>query len=145
VIVGGYAGVIALLVGEQEAGGLRIHPVLIQPTSEGLTMGAYARIAQAFHAEVRANYVTTECLFIAYGCAHGWLHVNSDWFVLEPVDAENRPVPPGEQSSTVLLSNLANRVQPILRYDLGDSIVVRPDRCPCGDPTPRDPRRGPRH
>lgn len=34
------------------------------------------------------------------------------------------------------MSNLANRVQPILRYDLGDSVLLRPDPCPCGSPLP---------
>lgn len=52
------------------------------------------------------------------------------------MDADHRPVPPGHQSHTVLLSNLANRVQPILRYDLGDSILQRPDPFPCGNPLP---------
>lgn len=56
--------------------------------------------------------------------------------VLEPVDADHRPVPPGELSHTVLISNLANRAQPILRYDLGDSVLQRPDPCSCGDPLP---------
>ncbi|PRY02450.1 hypothetical protein [Allonocardiopsis opalescens] len=56
--------------------------------------------------------------------------------MVEPVDAGHRPVPPGERSHTVLISNLANRVQPILRYDLGDSVVLRPDPCPCGSPLP---------
>jgi phenylacetate-coenzyme A ligase PaaK-like adenylate-forming protein len=40
------------------------------------------------------------------------------------------------------LSNLANRVQPILRYDLGDSILLRPDPCPCGNPLPAIRVRG---
>lgn len=69
-------------------------------------------------------------------CDHGWMHVNADWVVLEPVDADYRRVRPGEQSHTLLLTNLANCVQPILRYDLGDTIVVRPERCPCGNPLP---------
>jgi phenylacetate-coenzyme A ligase PaaK-like adenylate-forming protein len=56
--------------------------------------------------------------------------------VIEPVDARYQPVPPGTQSHTVLLTNLANRVQPILRYDLGDSVLQRPDPCPCGNPLP---------
>ncbi|MFB4294889.1 hypothetical protein ACBI99_45185 [Nonomuraea sp. ATR24] len=73
---------------------------------------------------------------LAYGCAHNWLHVNADWVVLEPVDADHRPVPPGRPSHTVLLSNLANRVQPLLRYDLGDNVLVRPDACPCGSALP---------
>ena len=36
----------------------------------------------------------------------------------------------------MLLTNLANRVQPIIRYDLGDSVVQRPDACPCGNLLP---------
>jgi phenylacetate-CoA ligase len=39
-------------------------------------------------------------------------------------------------SSSVLLTNLINRVQPILRYNLGDRVTFRPDACPCGSPFP---------
>ena len=46
------------------------------------------------------------------------------------------PIPAGYASHTVLLTNLANRVQPIIRYDLGDSVLVSPDPCPCGSPFP---------
>jgi phenylacetate-coenzyme A ligase PaaK-like adenylate-forming protein len=63
------------------------------------------------------------------------LHVNADWVVLEPVDRNYRPTPPGEPSYTVLLTNLANRVQPLIRYDLGDSVTLLPP-CPCGSPLP---------
>ena len=56
--------------------------------------------------------------------------------IVEPVDADHRPVPPGTVSRTVLITNLANRVQLIIRYDVGDRILVRPDPCPCGDPAP---------
>jgi phenylacetate-coenzyme A ligase PaaK-like adenylate-forming protein len=45
-------------------------------------------------------------------------------------------MPPGEASATVLLTNLANRVQPVIRYDLGDSVIAKPDRCSCGSPLP---------
>ncbi|HKD68278.1 MAG TPA: hypothetical protein VKB84_15640, partial [Candidatus Binataceae bacterium] len=136
VIVGGSANVMTMLAGEREAGRLHIKPVLVCPSFEGLTEGGYERIAVAFQAKVRTSYAATECLPLAYGCEHQWLHINSDWFVVEPVDASHRPVVPGEQSHTVLVSNLANRVQPILRYDLGDRIVQRPDLCPCGDWAP---------
>src|SRR5690606_28956819 len=73
---------------------------------------------------------------LSYDCDNGWHHLHADWFAFEPVDAEFRPVAPGEPSHTVLLTNLINRTQPILRYDLGDSIVMRPDPCPCGNPLP---------
>lgn len=132
--VTGYGSVISLLAGEQTAGRLRIEPVLVQPEGETLTAADYDRIATVFNAKVRDAYGATECPFLSYGCEYGWYHVNSDWVVVEPVDANYQPVPPGEQSHTVLLSNLANRVQPILRYDLGDGILERPDPCPCGNP-----------
>ncbi|MGI5488861.1 phenylacetate--CoA ligase family protein [Microtetraspora malaysiensis] len=132
----GFSGMLGLLAGEQEAGRLHIHPGMVIAGGEALTAENRARIAAAFHAQVRSAYAATECGFLAYGCAHNWLHVNTDWAVLEPVDADHRPVPPGRPSHTVLLSNLANRVQPILRYDLGDNVLVRPDACPCGSPLP---------
>ena len=131
-----YASVGALLASEQESRRLRIYPVLVILSAEGLPPGEFDRISRAFAAKVRDSYAATECPFLSYRCEHGWLHVNSDWAVLEPVDADYRPVPPGEQSHTVLVSNLANRVQPILRYDLGDSVLGRPDACPCGNPLP---------
>lgn len=131
-----YATTGMLLAGEQEAGRLNIDPVLIVLAAEGLSTDGYGRIARAFGAKVRQSYAATECPFLSFSCEHEWLHVNSDWAILEPVDADHRPVPAGEQSHTALLSNLANRVQPVLRYDLGDSILVRPDPCPCGDPLP---------
>lgn len=131
-----YASITKLLAAEQEAGRLAINPVLVVPAAEGLPVSAYDRISRTFRAKVRHSYAATECTFVSYSCDHGWLHVNSDWVVLEPVDADYRPSPPGEQSHTVLISNLANRVQPILRYDLGDRVLQRPSPCPCGNPLP---------
>lgn len=132
----GYTSVISLLASEQEAGRLRIEPVLVVPEAERLSHDEFIRIAKAFRCKVRSQYGSTEAGTVAYGCAEGWLHVNTDWTVLEPVDADYQLVSPGVQSHTVLISNLANRVQPILRYDLGDSILQRTDPCPCGDPLP---------
>ncbi|MEU6711444.1 hypothetical protein ABZ897_08160 [Nonomuraea sp. NPDC046802] len=132
-----YASVGALLAGAAEAGRLRIDPALVILTAEGLPLPEHARISRALGgAKVRTSYAANECPFLSYGCAAGWLHVNADWAIVEPVDEQYRPVPPGEPSHTVLLTNLANHVQPILRYDLGDAVVMRPDPCPCGSPGP---------
>ena len=69
-------------------------------------------------------------------CVLGRFHVNADWMILEPVDADRRPVPAGTPSATTLITNLANHVQPIIRYELGDSVTFSADRCPCGSPLP---------
>lgn len=131
-----YASMGALLATEQQAGLLHIDPALVVLSAEGLPAGEYPRITAAFGAKVRQSYAANECPFLSQSCQHGWLHVNSDWAVLEPVDADHQPVPPGQRSHTVLLTNLANRTQPVLRYDLGDAVLLRPDPCPCGDPLP---------
>jgi len=135
-MLNGYATAIALLAREQEAGRLNIHPVLTMTSSESLSMEERQRIARVFGGLVRDNYGCSEFVATAYGCSEGWLHVHADWVILEPVDENFQPVRPGETSSSVLLSNLSNRVQPILRYNLGDRITVRPDVCPCGSPFP---------
>jgi phenylacetate-coenzyme A ligase PaaK-like adenylate-forming protein len=62
----------------------------------------------------------------------GKLHLNSDWAILESVDARYRPVPAGQAGATTLLTNLANHVQPIVRYELGDRVTLHPGRCACG-------------
>ena len=144
-LIMGYATTLALLAAEQEAGRLRLRPLLVIATAEGLPDDEYGRIARAFGAPVRNLYGCSEFAYPTVGCTHGWLHVNCDWVVLEPVDADHRPTPAGELSHTVLLTNLANRVQPILRYDLGDRAVVRPDPCSCGDPLPAIRVRGRSH
>ena len=41
-------------------------------------------------------------------------------------------MPAGQASYSTLLTNLANHVQPLIRYDLGDQITVHPERCECG-------------
>jgi len=56
--------------------------------------------------------------------------------ILEAVDREGHPVPDGTPSDTVLLTNLANYVQPIIRYDLGDSVTYLTEPCPCGNALP---------
>jgi len=133
-LVAPYGSMAKLLASEQESGRLHIQPVAVVVSAEGLAIGEYDRISKAFQCKVGNSYAATECPFLSYSCEHGWLHVNSDWVILEPVDANYQPTVPGEQSHTVLLTNLVNRVQPILRYDIGDSVLQRPDACPCGNP-----------
>jgi phenylacetate-coenzyme A ligase PaaK-like adenylate-forming protein len=133
-ILSGYPSALDLLAEAQLAGQLHLRPVLVESAGESMTEGARIRIEAAFGVPVHVAYGASEFLALGVGCRHGWIHVNSDWAILEPVDEALRPTPPGQTSYTVLLTNLANRIQPIIRYDLGDSVVVRPDPCPCGSP-----------
>ena len=131
-----YPTAAALLADEADAGRLRIAPRYVFVGGENLSPTMRAHISRAFDTTVRSSYGATEFLPIAWECAYGRLHANADWLILEPVDAAHRPVPPGEQSHTVLLTNLANYVQPVLRYDLGDRVRMSGERCACGSQLP---------
>ncbi len=131
-----YPTALLLLAGERTAGHLRIAPATLWSFGESLTAAAQAEIEAAFGCPVENDYGASECLSIAFGCREGWLHVNTDWVLLEPVDSDYRPTAPGQPSHTVLLTNLANLVQPVIRYDLGDSVIARSAPCACGNALP---------
>ncbi|MDZ4354525.1 MAG: phenylacetate--CoA ligase family protein [Arthrobacter sp.] len=134
--VTGYPSALALLAEEQLAGRLHLKPVVVELAGESCGPDVRARIAEAFGGAVHDAYAASEFTPLAFDCDRGWLHVNSDWAILEPVGADYAPTPPGEPSHTVLLTNLANRVQPIIRYDLGDSVLAKAGPCGCGSPLP---------
>lgn len=129
-----YPSALELLAEEQDAGRLHIRPVIVE--SSGESVGDRERLAAALGGAVHNVYAASEFTPIALDCPRGWLHVNSDWVILEPVEEDYGPTPAGEPSHTVLLTNLANRVQPLIRYDLGDSVVAKPGPCECGNPLP---------
>jgi phenylacetate-coenzyme A ligase PaaK-like adenylate-forming protein len=132
-----YPSMLTILVKEKEAGRLQIEPVVISTGGETLTDDLRARVRRAFPSlkyGILDTYACTECLVLSFECSCGRKHVNEDWVILEAVDEAMRPVPDGTLSATVLLTVLANDVQPFIRYDLGDCIRFHTDSCPCGSP-----------
>jgi phenylacetate-coenzyme A ligase PaaK-like adenylate-forming protein len=138
-ILATYPTAAAMLAEESRSGRLRLRLQEVWTGGETLGAGMRSVIEQAFGCALRNSYGASEFLPIAWECSAGRLHVNADWVILEPVDAQHRPVPPGQLSHTTLLTNLANHVQPIIRFDIGDRIVLSgPDtpRCSCGSAMP---------
>lgn len=134
--VASYPSLLTELARWQRAGQLEIAPLALWSGGERLALSTRHWIEASFNAPVVNDYGASECLSIAFECRHGRLHLNDDWVILEPIDRHGAPVLPGEASHSVLLTNLANRIQPLIRYDLGDSVTFFPDRCPCGNPRP---------
>ena len=135
-VVASYATVLRALAHEKDAGRLALEPAALWHGGEWLAPMSRDHIERAFGCAVAGDYGASEFPDIAFECEHGALHVNDDWALLEPVDEHYRPVPPGTPSATVLLTNLANRVQPLVRYELGDSVTFVPEPCACGRPFP---------
>lgn len=139
-----YATVLPALCAAQQDGKLHINPYVFTVGSESLGIQMRTQMQQVFPtSELVETYAATECPFMASSCSHGHLHINEDACILEAVDAEHRPVPDGEWGEHVLLTNLVNMAQPLLRYVLSDRIRIIPvdgpqgEPCLCGSPLSR--------
>lgn len=128
----GYASALGLLAQEQLEGRLNIHPSIVISSAEPLSDENRALIQQAFGVSPRNNYGCSEGGVMGYECRQGHMHLNADWVIFEPVDAAHQPAPAGQLSDRTLITNLANRVMPIIRYELGDRVSLSPEPCTCG-------------
>ena len=131
-----YPTAAALLAEAAVRGQLRFRPKEVWTGGEKLSAGIRAQVGKALKCEVHNSYGASEFLTIGWECSRGRMHANTDWVLLEPVDERGQPTPPGEPSYSTLLTNLANHVQPLIRYDLGDQLIVRHRRCECGSSLP---------
>ena len=120
------------LAEEQEAGRLRLSLTAMSTSSELRTPAMTERLAAAFGVEPFDFYATTEGLF-GYECeCHDGIHLFEDVSVIENVDEDGDPVPAGTPGARVLVTNLHNRVQPIIRLAVADVITMHSEPCPCG-------------
>jgi len=135
-VIATYPSVAALLADVAAQGALHFAPKEIWTGGETLSAAVRRHVEQGLGCMVRNSYGASEFMSIGWECQHGQMHANTDWLILEPIDAQGQPVPPGQVSHSILLTNLANFVQPLIRYDLGDQITVHPERCECGSSLP---------
>ncbi|MEP6609858.1 MAG: AMP-binding protein, partial [Burkholderiaceae bacterium] len=135
-LLASYPTAAQMLAEEQRAGRLQLRLREVWTGGETLAEPSRAQLQRAFGCPVRNSYGASEFLPIAWECLYRRLHVNSDWVILEPIDRDYRPVAAGLRSHSVLLTNLANRIQPLIRYDLGDSVTMFDKPCACGSRFP---------
>ncbi len=135
-ILGSYPTAAMMLADEARAGRLRAHVAEVWTGGETLTASMRNHVEQGFGCALRNSYGASEFLPIAWECRESRLHVNADWVILEPVDEKYRPVPFGEVGHTTLLTNLANHLQPLIRFDIGDRVAFGRRPCPCGSALP---------
>ena len=135
-MVGCYPTAMEVLADEQEKGRLKIKPAIIMTGGEKLNDDVREHLSNVFGCYVQTNYSCTEGGTMACECTARHFHINDDWIILEAVDENNKPVPFGTQSSKVLLTNLANRICPIIRFEITDRVVLHNEPCRCGNMRP---------
>lgn len=135
-VLSGYPSALLRMADEQTAGRLKIKPVCIMASDEPLTEEARLRISSAFGCDVFSSYVTSLTGCIAYECREHHMHVNDDWVIVEPVNRANDPVGSGRESDHILVTNLLSYTQPVIRYEIGDRVIMHESECLCGNPSP---------
>ncbi len=131
----GYPSVAGVLADEQLAGRLRIHLTAGAFGAEPLTPSLRCRIRAAWGFEPVSVYAATEAPVIASSTPeHAELELAEDVVLVEVVDQDDNAVPPGTPGSKVLITNLVNYAQPLIRYELTDAVTPSEGLNPAGRP-----------
>lgn len=117
----GYASMIHRLAVEAAAGRLRISPAKVLSGSEALLPETRLLAQEAWGIVLDNTYGSTEVGGIAGSCGHGpWMHLSDDIHVIEI------------QPDAVVVTNLMNKVLPLIRYVHDDRTKLLDVQCPCG-------------
>jgi phenylacetate-CoA ligase len=129
----GYVGSMVEFADFLEAEGLRLPPLTaVATTAAPLTTSVRRRLESFFGAPVYDEYRCSEFGWMAGECREqNGLHAFGDVRLVEVVDDHGRPLPPGEVGDLVV-TDLTNRVFPLIRYKLGDRGALVGETCPCG-------------
>ena len=100
-------------------------------TSERLYDDQRETIGRVFGCKVANGYGGRDAGFIAHECPHGGMHLTAEDVLVEIVDASGRVLPPG-QSGEIVVTHLATKDFPFIRYRTGDVAVMSSGRCACG-------------
>lgn len=111
-------------------------PRAISSSAAPLTTTQAADVERILGAPIYETYRAAEVSLIAGQCAvRQGMHIQADHKLLEVVDESGRGVPAGEPGE-IVVTDLLNRAQPMLRYRLGDVGVIDPEPCACDRPFP---------
>jgi phenylacetate-CoA ligase len=136
-LIEGYVGAMLEFADFLERRGLTIPtPLAVATTAAPLTAPVRRRLEAAFGAPVYDEYRVSEFGWTAGECGQqDGLHVFADAKLIEIVDEQGAPLPPGE-TGEIVITDLDNRVFPLIRYRVGDRGSLRGTLCACGRTLP---------
>jgi phenylacetate-coenzyme A ligase PaaK-like adenylate-forming protein len=118
--INAFPSVACLLADEQEAGRLHLSLSIISTSSELRTAEMSERIERAFGVKPFDMFGSTEGL---WGCEceeHAGIHLFDDMCIVENL------------GDRLLVTNLFNSAQPLIRFEITDVMTFAGDPCPCG-------------
>ena len=130
----GYPSALAHIASQAERRGITMDDLGVKVafvTSEKLYDEQRIRIETTFGCAVADGYGSREAGFIAHQCPAGAMHVTAEDIIVEIADESGRPVSTGCQGE-IVVTHLATRDFPFIRYKTGDIGVYSDEACDCG-------------
>jgi phenylacetate-CoA ligase len=134
VMLFGYPSALAHIARHAEDRGQALNDLGIRVafvTSERLYPDQRDQIARTFGCRVANGYGGRDAGFIAHECPAGGMHVTAEDIIVEIVDREGKPRPPGA-AGEIVVTHMATRSFPFIRYRTGDVAVLDEGVCTCG-------------
>ncbi|HET9663825.1 MAG TPA: AMP-binding protein, partial [Burkholderiales bacterium] len=100
-------------------------------TGESLYDRQRQDIERVFDCEVANGYGSREGGFIGHQCPAGGMHITAEDLIVEIIDERGRPLSAGRQGE-IVVTHLATKQFPFIRYRTGDVGVLSAQRCVCG-------------
>ncbi|MBK8016527.1 MAG: phenylacetate--CoA ligase family protein [Betaproteobacteria bacterium] len=130
----GYPSSISLIAQHAASRGVKLDDLgvkVVFVTSERLYDEQRKVISGAFGCPVANGYGGRDAGFLAHECPHGGMHVTAEDVIIEIVSPGGEPLPPGH-SGEIVVTHLASRDFPFIRYRTGDVGVMDDRACECG-------------
>jgi len=130
----GYPSALSLLARHAEKRAIPMNDLGIKVafvTAERLYDDQRDAISRVFGCPVANGYGGRDAGFIAHDCPSGSMHITAEDVIVELVDRDGRPVPVGSPGE-IVVTHLATRDFPFIRYRTGDIAVFDDRACACG-------------
>jgi len=135
-LIRAYAGSLYEICKFIENKGMTIHrPKVIISSAEKLRKEMREKIESVFGTKVFDFYGSRECDGIAGECNYGLLHIFMFNNYIEVLNEHNRSVREGEMGK-LIVTTLHNYSMPLIRFEIGDTAILGPKKCKCGNPLP---------
>jgi len=130
----GYPSAIGLIARHAQRRGIRMDDlgiVVAFVTAERLYDDQRKTVAEVFGCPVANGYGGRDAGFIAHECPEGGMHITAEDVIVEIVDSAGNALPAGE-AGEIVVTHLATKDFPFIRYRTGDIGMLDDRACLCG-------------
>lgn len=111
------------------------HLKCVITSSEKLTQEMRNMFVAVYGCKTYDGWGSVEACGLATECEYGSMHISPDAGIIEVLNDDMQPVQAGEEGA-IYCTGLLNYDQPLIRYKIGDRMVLSDKPCPCGRSMP---------